>query len=268
MTGLTSLGSGPPPGVPEIVAAVEEEIVSGRWPAGTRLPSERRLTDLCRVSRPVIREALRVVNERGLIVVSAGRGSFVRDLDPTGEGGSADLLARRGQVRARDLVAARGMLEAETAALAAIHRTDDQLAQMRDLLDAFSHATVPASADLDLAFHESIAIASANPVLQMMFGSIRNLTHGIMLRSLTDRRVSGAAVPLHTVILDAIEAQDPDAARRAMGEHIGAAEKYYGSDLDLPLVEVLRQRADSTPSLAAVLRQVSSDIASREDGAE
>jgi GntR family transcriptional repressor for pyruvate dehydrogenase complex len=216
---------------------------------------------MCAVSRPVIREALRVLNERGLIAVAPGRGSYVRGVNPSGEGGSADLLARRGEVHARHLIAARTMLESEAAAQAAEHRTDEQLSQMRDLLAAFDRASLQRAADLDLAFHESIAIASNNPVLQVMFGSIRNLTHGIMLRSLSDRRVRGAAVPLHDVILDAIADQDPDRSRAAMAEHIGAAGKFYGKDLDLPLADVLRARAETIPSLAAVLRDVGLSIA-------
>lgn len=260
MTGLTNLAHEQPLGVPQIVAAIEDEIVAKRWPPGSRLPSERTLAEMCGVSRPVIREALRALNERGLIAVSPGRGSFVRTVEATGEGGSADLLARRGEVHARHLIAARSMLESEAAALAAMHRTDEQLSQMRDLLRAFDGASVATSADLDLAFHESIAVASGNPVLQVMFGSIRNLTHGIMLRSLTDRRVSGAAVPLHDVILTAIADQDPERARQSMLDHIGAAEKFYGKDLDLPLSEVLRSRADAIPSLASVLRGVGQSI--------
>lgn len=264
MTGLTRLSShasGPPPGVPQIVAAVEDEIVSGTWPPGFRLPSERKLADQVAVSRPVIREALRVLAERGLIEVSAGRGSFVREINASGESSNVDLLTRRGQIRARDLVAARTMLEAETAELAAIHRTDEQLEQMRELLAAFGHGNIQQTANLDLAFHESIAIASHNPVLQVMFGSIRNLTHGIMLRSLTDREVAGAAVPLHNVIFEAIRDQDPVRARAAMTDHIGTAKKFYGADMDLPLAEMLLARAEATPSLASVMRELSRTIA-------
>ncbi len=258
MTGLTT-SDGLPFGVPEIVAAIEEEIVSGRWGVGTRLPSERRLADRFEVSRPVVREALRVLTERGLISVSAGRGSFVRQLRPV-RGGNAELLVRGGQVTARDLVVARTMLESEAAALAAANRTDEELGQMREILDRFDRSVVPEQADLDLAFHEAIAVASHNPVIQVMFGSIRTLTHGIMLRSLVDRAVTGTAVPLHTVILDAIAEADPDRARHAMSEHIGAARKFYGDDLDQPLADVLRRRAELTPELRAVLRDLSESI--------
>lgn len=260
MTGPTVVG--PPPGPGDIVAAIEEEIVSGRWPTGFRLPAERRLAQVFSVSRPVLREALRSLAERGLIAASPGRGSFVQQLSASSAGGAGnvELLARRGEIRARDLVVARTMLESEAARLAAANRSDVHVAEMRELLVRFERSSGPATADLDLAFHEAIAIASGNPVIQVMFGAIRALTHGIMLRSLTDREVSGAALPLHTVVLDAIERGDAQAAGRAMADHVGAAARFYGSDLDLPLAEVLRARADVSPAFAGVLREVSASI--------
>ncbi|MFE6736567.1 FadR/GntR family transcriptional regulator [Microbacterium sp. NPDC057650] len=257
---LAHLAQDGPVGVRQIVDALEQEIVDGRWEVGSKIPSERKLAEEVSVSRPVVREALRVLSERGLITVAPGRGSFVRRLNPAGEGGNADVLVRSTPVSARHLVAARIMLEGETSALAAENRTDDDLRVMKELLSGFEDVPADRAADLDLAFHESIAIASHNPVLQMMFGSIRNLTHGIMLRSLTDREVRGTGAPLHEVVLTAIEAQDADAARAAMVEHLGAATKLYGSDLDRPLADVLRQRATSIPSLSAVLREVSARI--------
>ncbi|UNK70463.1 FCD domain-containing protein [Microbacterium sp. H1-D42] len=260
MSLLTHLAQEGPVGVNDIVAALEQEIIDGRWAVGSKIPSERKLAESVAVSRPVVREALRVLGERGLIVVSPGRGSFVRRLNPAGEGGSADMLVRSSPVSARDLVAARTMLEGEAAALAAERRTEEDLTVMRELLSGFDQVPAARAADIDLAFHESIAVASHNPVLQMMFGSIRNLTHGIMLRSLTDREVRGVGAPLHDVVLEAIEAQDAAAARSAMVEHLGAATKLYGEDLDRPLAEVLRQRATAIPSLAAVLREVSAQI--------
>jgi GntR family transcriptional repressor for pyruvate dehydrogenase complex len=267
MTGLTNYDE-VPFGVPQIVAAIEDEIVTSRWPERTKLPSERTLAERFGVSRPVVREALRALNERGLITVSAGRGSFVRPVQPVSDGTSAELLARRGKVTARDLVVARTMLESEAAALAATNRTDEQLEQMRDLLDRFAHSVVPASADLDLAFHEAIAVASGNPVIQVMFGSIRALTHGIMLRSLSDRLVTGKAVPLHNVILHAIAEQDPVRARAGMAEHIDAARQFYGADLDQPLADVLRRRAELTPALGAVLRDLSQFIDPESDSSQ
>lgn len=252
MTGMT-MADEVLPGVPQIVAAIEDEILSGRWPERTKLPSERTLAERFAVSRPVVRESLRVLTERGLIVVFAGRGSFVRGVHAGSAAANPELLARRGAVTAEHLVVARTMLECEAAALAAINRTEAQLNHMRELLERFETAGLPDAADLDLAFHECISVASKNPVIQVMFGSIKTLTHGIMLRSLTDRLVAAAAVPLHSVILGAIADQDPDRARVAMADHLGAARTFYGDDLDQPLIDVLRRRAELTPGLAALL---------------
>ncbi|MBU3067704.1 FadR family transcriptional regulator [Nocardia sp. NEAU-G5] len=253
MTGNTSLSDTPPSGA-DVAAAMETRLLSGEWAVGTRLPSERVLALAYQVSRPVIREALRALQERGLITVAAGRGSFVRAHRPSSHGGDATLLARRGEVTARDLVVARVMLEGQTAALAAQNRTEADLTDMRRILAAFDREkSLAATADLDVAFHESIAVASRNPVIQLMFGSIRPLTHGVVLRSLTDRAVRGVAAPLHDVILEAIADQDPDAARAAMTEHIETAQHFYGPDLDAALTDVLIQRAASSPDLAEVL---------------
>jgi GntR family transcriptional repressor for pyruvate dehydrogenase complex len=258
MTGLTRL-KGSHPGVPEIVRAVEEMIVSGRWDEGSRLPSERRLSDECAVSRPVVREALRVLSERGLIEISAGRGSFVRRLSAHSGAGNVELLARGGQVTARDLVVARTMLESEAASLAAQHRTDQDVARLRELFTRFDDSDVPEKADFDLAFHEAVALASHNPVIQVMFSSIRTLTHAVMLRSLVDRAVIAHAVP-HDHILDAIIRQDADGARALMAEHIDTARNFYGDDLDRPLIEVLRSRLGSVPKLQEIMDQAEAPV--------
>lgn len=241
---------------------LEERLLAQEWAPGERLPSERLLAREYDVSRPVIREALRSLQERGLISVAPGRGSFVLEIRPSSTGGDPLLLARRGEVTARHLVVARAMLEGQAAALAAQHRTEADLADMRRILAAFEQEP-PMSllADLDLAFHEAIAIASRNPVIQIMFGSIRPLTHGVVVRSLTDRAVRGAAVPLHNVILDAIAHGDADGARTAMTQHIEAAQRFYGADLDAALGDVLRRRASATPDVASLIKEVSRSIA-------
>lgn len=265
MTGLTSLTRDTLPiSGSDLADALEAEILKGRWKAAERMPSERGLAAAFAVSRPVVREALRALKERGLITVAAGRGSFVKEVRPTSDGGDPDLLARRGGVTARHLVVARSMLEAEAAALAAENRSSADLADMHRILEAFEQARgVAKAANLDVAFHESIAVAARNPVIQLMFGSIRNLTHGVVLRSLTDRALRGVAIPLHSVILDAVANQDPDAARRAMTDHIRTAERYYGPDLDAALADVLTRRAAQIPDLASVLREVSESITYR-----
>ena len=240
---------------------VEESIVLGERQPGSKLESERQLAGRFGVGRPMVREALKRLEERGLIVIHAARGSFVRDFHPAQEPPAADLTARRARINALDLSRARQLLESEGAALAAQHRSDAELLEMGRILEAFD-AGGPAEqlTELDLAFHEAIVVASDNVALQVMFGSIRTMTKALMLRSLTDRAVSNVGAPIHHRIFEAISRGDADAARAGMLAHLKIAESHYGEDLDQPLADVLRRRAAAVPSAAEALRSASSRL--------
>jgi GntR family transcriptional repressor for pyruvate dehydrogenase complex len=227
----------------EVARILESEIVGHTLAPGMRLPSERQLSQRFGVSRPAVREILRNLETKGLILVHPGRGSFVRELIPTKGEGTVDLLVRRGQVTPRHLVTARRMLESESAALAAVNHSADDATRLQRLVEEFDAATDPQqAATLDVALHEAITIASANPVVQIMFGSIHELVHGLVLRSLADPQVRAAGAPMHHTIVDAIIHRDPDRASAAMTAHINLALDLYGDDLDRPLSEVLRTR--------------------------
>lgn len=266
MAGQTSLTTRAPQSGPisisTVAVVIEERLISGEYSPGERLPSERELAGQFGVGRSAIREVLRGLQEKGLIDSQPGRGTFAREVRLTDAHGSVELAIRRGGVTARELVQARTVLECEAAALAAEHRTDEQVDEMRMILSAFNSAPdTGAGAALDLAFHEAIVVASGNQVLQIMFGSIRNLTLGVVLRSLTDRNVRNAGVPIHEQVLNAVSDQDPEAARRAMASHMKAAEPFYGRDLDEPLADVLMKRAaTSQPVIAELLLDASKRI--------
>jgi len=238
----------------QLADELERLIISNTWTPGAKLPSERQLAEQYRLSRPTVREGLRRIQERGLIVAQPGRGSFVRETRPTDGSVSVEMATRRKQVTARELARARQMLESETAALAAENRTDSELRQMRNLLERFDSANdISQEIAFDLAFHEAIVIASRNVVMQLMFGSIRSLTQGFMLRSLTDRTVRGAGAPIHHTILEAIERRDAETARDAMRAHLLVAESHYGEDIDQPMDDMLRRWASQVPLAPEIL---------------
>ncbi|MFB9630941.1 FadR/GntR family transcriptional regulator [Nonomuraea helvata] len=234
-----------------LIAVLENRILMGHWAAGVRLPSERDLATEFAVSRPVIREVLRALQERGLIEVSPQRGSFVRRYTAENLMRPMYLAARAAGVTARQLMRARVMLETEAAGLAAVNATKRDRTDLLRVHQLFAlSGDVHARARVDLTFHETIARASGNPVIHMMFTSIQDLTYGLMLRSLSDREVREAGEPLHTVILEHILDRDPDGAREAMRRHLGLAEEFYGPDMDANLAEVIEHRLASpaTPS--------------------
>jgi len=261
-TSLTTSGGGAQlVSTDDVLQALEADLLGGVYPVGSQLPSERTLCERLSVSRPALREVLRRLQERGLITVLPGRGSFVRELRPSDGGATAAQVARQGRVTARQLVVTRTMLECEAAGLAAQNATDEDRRSMAAILHAFDATEdLATSAELDVAFHEAVAVASGNPVIQVMFGSIRPLTYGVVLRSLTDRKVRAAGAPLHELTYNAIVAGDAAAARAAMAEHMAVAERHYGPDLDDPLSEVLTRHADLKPRVAKLLREASDVI--------
>lgn len=250
-----------PPSAEAVVQGIESLILDGTLAAGDKLPSERALSAEYGISRPVVREGLRRLQERGLIAAQPGRGSFVRALEPTRGVASVEQMARRGEISVRELVTARAMLESETASLAAVNRTEEHIARMRALLGAFETSDeIATTAELDVAFHEAISIASGNTVLQIMFGSIRDFTQAMVLRSLTDRASRAVGLPLHHTILTAIVDQDSDRAGAVMKQHILGAVEHYGSDIDRPLSSVLMSRTSHAPEIADLLYEVSSNL--------
>ena len=245
-------------GVEDVSRHLEETILSGGLPAGAKLESERRLADRFGVGRPMVREALKRLEERSLIAIHPARGSFVREFRASQETPSAALTVRRAGITARQLNRARQALECESAGLAAEHRTPEQLRHLQAILASFDDdLSAEERAHLDLAFHEAIVIASGNPALQVMFGSIRTMTGALMLRSLSDRAVTKAGAPIHHAILRAIELGRPAAARKHMQAHLRIAETHYGSDIDEPLADVLWRRAELVPSARSALRDAS-----------
>lgn len=217
-------------------AELVRDILSGKYAPGAKLPSERSLSISSGLSRPIVREVLRGLVERGLVDIVPARGAFVRAPDPMQLAGVAGSAARHQRATPRDLVEAREMIESQAARGAAVRADAAGVERLKDLVHAFDAATtVIERAQCDLALHATIAQLSGNPVLGILFGAIAPLVLDVQLRSGADPVVLRAGAPLHHTILEAISVGDPDAAGQAMSEHILLALNLYGADLDVPL---------------------------------
>lgn len=215
---------------------LEAEMFSGRLGAGSKLPSERQLAERFNVSRPLVREVLRTLQERGLVESMPGRGSFVRALSWTDAARPITNLFRSSRPTPRDLIEARSVVEIHAARLAAGRSADEDLSALRTALAGYeATGDVFARVRADVDFHGAVVRASSNPVLEIMFGAITPLLCELMVRSLGDPRVRDRANNLHPRILEAIGRGDPDEAERAVIEHNDLARRTYGEDLDRPL---------------------------------
>jgi GntR family transcriptional regulator, transcriptional repressor for pyruvate dehydrogenase complex len=206
----------------QVAQQIQELIVVSRWPAGQKIPAERDLGERFGVSRPVIREALRALAERGLVSIRPGRGIFVTDLDVDALKEPMKLMFQRRNFSYENLVETRRVLEVEIAGLAAGRAEPDQVDKMRAAIDEMD-ATIGESEEFikaDHAFHVALAEATQNPLLPMLIDSV-----GELVRE-TRRLVIGVGGSqtrgqyYHRRLLDAVERRDAAAARKTMGEHL------------------------------------------------
>lgn len=219
--------------VEAVVGQIESMIVDGVLKDGARLPSERELAEALGVSRPKLREALQVLEDRDLVTVRHGDGTYIAEL--TGRAMSPAMLAlyaRHGEAFF-DYLEYRREQEAFATRLAAERatRTDrERLAQIREELErSWAEEDADASLDADFRLHSAVADASHNTTLIHMMASVYDLTRrGIFYNRDLLKSMDGAGRKLldqHLEIIDSILAADPGRGERAARAHIDFVEE-------------------------------------------
>jgi GntR family transcriptional repressor for pyruvate dehydrogenase complex len=212
---------------------VIEMLKTGTLTPGSPMFTERELTEAYDVGRSSAREALRVLEARGLIV-PADRGSFVIADPITSLNGSIELLVNLHNGSVRDLYEVRRMIEVENAALAAERRTNEHLSAMESAVEehvATSAAHRNSSGDVrnimeaDVRFHMIIASASRNPLSLTFMEGIQRLMRNTQLAVGNIAGLAETSAREHRVILEVIAAGAPQKARTAMREHLERVER-------------------------------------------
>lgn len=207
----------------EIAAILGGEILSGGRAPGSRVCTVMEMFERFGVSRVLVREVTKTLTAKGLVASKSRVGTYVLDgshwnwFDP-------DVLAWRVRMGMDDaflaqLAEMRRAVEPAGAALAAKHRTPDQIVDMRAALDAMAAAGTDRRgfAAADLGFHIAISAASGNPLFRSFAGVIEAaLSAAFTATSPADRAGVEANVARHRIIVDAIAAGDADAAAQAM----------------------------------------------------
>jgi GntR family transcriptional repressor for pyruvate dehydrogenase complex len=208
-----------------IVDQVKLLLRDGSLRPGDRLPSERDLCEQFGVSRVTIREALRVLESSGLVSIKVGArgGAFVTT--PTTERlgeGLADLLSLS-HLTASDVTEARKVVESGALPLIVDRATDDDIADLLQLIDDGQKALTKGEYDVAMsaAFHVRLAECAHNPALTALIHSF----HGPMLMSLREAKVSAPLMgpqghEEHRAIVVAIQSRDVAEAGRIMNAHL------------------------------------------------
>jgi GntR family transcriptional repressor for pyruvate dehydrogenase complex len=203
---------------------------------GTRLPSEQAMALHFGVSRSVVREAIAVLKDEGILNTRKGSGAFIVQADgPQGE--KDDEQTQQSVQSLLNLIEVRRGLEAETAALAALRRTPGQLADIEQALRGIEAAVASgvSGVEEDVRFHLSIAQATGNPYwvkfVEMFAHPMRSAVKVTRANEARRTDFSHQVRLEHEKIVSAIAAGDPVLARAAATEHmVGAAERVRQAD--------------------------------------
>lgn len=196
---------------------------------GDRLPPERSLSNQFGVTRSEVRKSLLLFEAEGLLSRHVGRGTYLAKMPKTaGNAGIESAIAALSQTTGPvESMQARLALEPELAALAALHATPVQLRELRRLCQAMPVASSWGSYEhLDSQFHETIAQASGNTLLQSMHRIVNGVRLVVVWRKLDtpDRgpETGYHSFAEHDAILTGIERRKPEDARQAMLTHLNS----------------------------------------------
>ena len=219
------------------ISRLEELILSGELKIGERLPSEREFASRIGVSRPVLHESLVDLDSKGLVHIVPRKGVYVSDYRRSGSLAILSSLLAFNQGRLdvsflQSMIDMRLIVETESAHLAALNRTTEQMAEFRTLLHEEHQASedIPQTLiDLDFSFHLSVAIASGNLVYPLIINSFKGVytsLTGEFFRKFWATPVIKSVHQFHVGLVDAFEKRDSENSRSVMIAMLKHGEAY------------------------------------------
>lgn len=217
-----------------VIEAINGMIREGTVKRGDRLPPERQLALDLGVSRTSIREALKTLEVIGLLERRHGGGTFIKDDFTNALERPVSLLLAFDKIERREIFELRTMVEAEMTFHAASRITDEEIGELRVLLDRMlSEEDESIRSQYDKKFHLTIAIASRNHIIQSFYKVINNLLDQFIeeIRYFVNLEDIDLVNVTHKRIFEAIERRDPKLAREAMDNHMKIVRTYFDRHL-------------------------------------
>jgi GntR family transcriptional regulator, transcriptional repressor for pyruvate dehydrogenase complex len=210
--------------VEDFITRFEEMILTGKLNIGEKLPSERELAFKLGVSRPVVHDGLLDLATKGLITRFSSGGAVVNDYRRQG---SLSLLTTLMNFRAGNLEPGllsstmdfRRLFEVESAGLAAIRRSQEQLHELMSIVDQEKNATgedILLLSNLDFQFHHLVAMASGNIFYPLLLNSCRPLYANFASLFYAIPGSHAKVVRFHEELMTAIAENDASNAQAVM----------------------------------------------------
>ena len=192
----------------QVTHRLRQMLVENRILPGAKL-NERELSEVLKVSRTPLREAIKMLAAEGLVELLPNRGAIAVELT------EADVL------NTFEVMAG---LEAQSGELAAQRITEAELVEIKamhfEMLAAYTRRDLPTYYRLNAAIHNAINAAAKNPVLSTTYGQVNARLQALRFRSNQDEEKWTAAVGEHGLMIDALQARDPAAMRMLLLTHL------------------------------------------------
>ncbi|MEU9095735.1 FadR/GntR family transcriptional regulator [Streptomyces sp. NPDC087901] len=202
----------------QVIAQLRNQITSGEWPVGSRIPTEPELVEQLGVARNTVREAVRALAHNGLLDIRQGSGTYVVAVSEL-----AGVMHRRfASADPRHVAELRSTLEASAARLAAARRTERDLKQLDALMrrreETWAAGDAEAFVAADATLHLAVVAASHNEVLTGLYADLGDLLKEY-LRDDVGHELGPDELMDHGRLVEAIRAGDAETAAAEAASH-------------------------------------------------
>ncbi|WP_371529956.1 FadR family transcriptional regulator [Streptomyces sp. NBC_01283] len=197
----------------QVIAELRNQISSGEWPVGSRIPTEPELVEQLGVARNTVREAVRALAHNGLLDIRQGSGTYVVATSEL-----AGVMQRRfAETDPRHIAELRSTLESSAAKLAAQRRTERDLKQLDALLERREEAWASGDAEAfvaaDATFHLAVVAASHNDAMTAMYADLGEVMIDWLREDIGEELTPESHMD-HARLVDAIREHDAEAAAK------------------------------------------------------
>ena len=206
----------------EITRRLQAMIEAGNLKPGDRLPPERQLAVLFTVSRNSLREAIKGLEQQGVLESRPGAGTFITETNPADLARHFEEIFALERLRLEDIFELRLLLEPRITHLAAERISTHALEQLRELIESHEHAlreNLPCQ-DFDQSFHDTSALATGNHAIVKLMERMHDLLDESRDETLQSPARCHTSLQDHKKILAALRARDTEAACNAMMDHL------------------------------------------------
>jgi GntR family transcriptional repressor for pyruvate dehydrogenase complex len=210
----------------QVTDELQRLMLTGKLKEGEKLPSERELCELFGVSRTVVREAIRILQTKGLLEVKPGIGSIVRSPSSNQVIEGLTLLiqskANGADISLVALCEVRALLEVEVTKMAVERATPEDIEEIQRIIDDLeTRVNLPAKFyERAVDFHRSLALATHNLLLVIIFDAIQELVLGMRQTLVPEPIAPQAALRSFRQILEHVQARNPEGAAQAIEQHL------------------------------------------------